>query len=243
MLAAVRCYLPCVLARACALTALVLLVGCETVHSKDIRTSGIKAGIRVIVDGNGTTVSVLLSAGSLTSIELDKGDSLTASGGGAKITLKRSDFLGQETYNGVLSGVTMPGTEITVALDRKSSDTDAPHSTVRLPKPFHVSVAARTYSRSRDGIPLHVSTGVAEARVEAKGSCTVGGAVAGILHGPPFVLPSGTLASFDKSAHAPSRCDVTLTVWRIDNGSLDNAYESGSMTAERATSVVVRSAP
>jgi hypothetical protein len=230
--------------RAAALLAAALtLAGCETVHSKDIRTSGIRAGITVLVDGRDTTVSVLLSAGSLTSIELDHGDSLTASGGGRTITLKRSNFLGRESYNGVLSGVTKPGTAITVALDRKAGDTDAPHSTIRLPALVRASVPGRVYSRSRDSIPLHVSAGVGELRVESKGSCTVGNSVGDTLQGPPFVLPSGSLRSFEASAHAPRRCDVTLALWRVEHGPVDSAYGGGGMTAERATTVVVRSAP
>lgn len=212
-------------------------------HSKDIRTSGIRAGIDVRVGGDGTTVSVLLSAGSLTSIELDDGDSLTASGGGKSVTLKRSNFLGHETYNGVLPGVTKAGTAINVKLDRKAGDTDAPHSSIRLPAPFRVSVASRSYSRAHDSITLRTSAGVREVRVESKGSCTVGNSAGDTVQGPPFVLPSGSLPSFDASAHEPRRCDVTLTVWRLEHGPVDDAYGSGGMTAERAATVVVRSLP
>jgi len=222
--------------------AVVLLSACETVNSKDLRTSGISAHIVVSVSGDGTTVGVQLSAGSLTSVQLQDGDELTASAGGHTVTLSESNALGVDGYHGQLDGVTRPGTVVTVALHR-DGDTDAPRSVVRLPAPFRVTAGRPSYSRRADAITLHVSHGVSHVGVTWTGSCAVGNPAGLALDGPPFVLPSGSITSYDASAKAPRACDLTLAVTRSDDGELDAAFKGGSIVAQRASAVVVRSVP
>ena len=223
---------------------LLALAGCESVRSHDVRSGGIRASILVRVTGQGASVNVTLTAGGLTSIDLDPGDSLTASGGGRIINLRGTHFAGASAYSGTLTGVTKPGTKITVALHRGASDTDAPHSTVELPGPITARVAARTYSRSRDAIALHLNGNVGDVHVDWHGSCAVQDSIGVVVAGPPYVIASGTLQSVAPGgAGATSKCDLSLVVTRVEHGDIDPALNGGGITAERQATVVIRSVP
>jgi hypothetical protein len=224
--------------------ALLLVAGCETVRSKDVRSSGIKASILVRVTRRGTDVTVTLTAGGLTSIALDPGDSLTASGGGRMVSLNRTHFAGASAYFATLVGVTKPGVQITVALNRTASDTDAPHSTVRLPGPITASIPARTFSRAADKVPLRLNGDVGQVRVDWQGPCAFQDSIGVLVDGPQYAIPAGTFHSYGTGPKAPSpRCDLRITVWRIEKGKLDKALKGGFIQAERSATAVLHSVP
>jgi hypothetical protein len=114
--------------RIAALVVVLVLTGCSTVESRDIRTSGITANL-VVTLPEGTDaadVSASLRVGTLTFVELGDGEQTTASGGGKDVGLRHRRAAGVTDYSNRLDGVVAPGTEITVDL--------APRSTVRLPE-------------------------------------------------------------------------------------------------------------
>jgi hypothetical protein len=222
---------------------LLALSACEQVQSKDVRSSGIRANIIVRATAAGTSVTVTMTAGGITSITLDPGDSLTASGGGRTVTLRGQHFAGASAYYATLNGVTKPGVQITVALHRRASDTDAPHSVVTLPGPITVSTAARTYSRARDPIALRLNGDVGRVLVDWHGSCAAQESAAIELNGPPYAIPPGSIPTAASGAGTSSRCALLLVVTRTEQGKLDHALKGGYIRAERQAIVTVQSAP
>ena len=111
-----------------AVVAVVLVVaGCSTVDSKDIRTSGITANYVVTLPETGDAASVSASyrVGTLTFVELGDGESIRSSGGGMNAELRRHHAAGVTDYSGQLDGVVEAGTEITFDLTRGRATT--PH--------------------------------------------------------------------------------------------------------------------
>jgi len=225
----------------------VLITGCATVDSADLRTSGISAHVVVRADRSGSTVVVDMTAGGLTSIELTGEDSLTARSGTIEAPFDESTMLGHHEYTAQLPGVTHPGTEVTVVLQRGPDDTTV-SSTVLLPPGLQVVAPpqASTASRRRD---LLIQTNHADGRIRVswEGSC-VAPSQRDYADDSAIVVPAGALVRPEPIAGAtepplPADCLVTLTVTRIADGSLGDGYDDGSITAERGATVVISSRP
>lgn len=230
---------PCLLALGCLALA---LAACSTVDSADLRTSGINAHIRVDARSSGSEVSVSLSAGGLTSIELSEGDKLSVAGGGESATFDHHSLLGNHGYTATLDGVASPGQEVEVTLKR--DDDPSTTSRVRLPEPIEAS-GPRRASRSQD-LLLEVNDAAGAIRVSWKGSCVAPGTDEEYAEGEPVIVPAGKLRPYQAEAgqpKPPKRCLVTFTVSRVLTGSLDDEFKSGSIEALRSTSVAVRSVP
>src|SRR5205823_1544313 len=86
--------------------------------------------------------------------------SVTSSGGGKDVQLKRHKSAGVTDYDGQLDGVVQAGTEITFDLERGSGDDSAPRSTVKLPERVKLTApqTGTTYSR-RAAIPVRFDSG------------------------------------------------------------------------------------
>ena len=111
--------------RITALAVVVVLSGCSTVDSKDIRTNGITANLVVTLpeSTDAAAVSASLRLGTLTFVELGDGEEITASGGGKSAKLNHNRAAGVTDYTNRLDGVVDPGTEITFDLKRDGDET------------------------------------------------------------------------------------------------------------------------
>jgi hypothetical protein len=218
------------------------LAACSTVDSADLRTSGVNAHIRVDARSADSEVSVSLSAGGLTSIELSEGDKLSVAGGGESARFDHHSLLGNHDYTAFLDGVTEPGEEVEVTLKR--DDDPSTTSRVTLPEPIEASGPLRA-SRSQD-VLLEVNDAAGAIRVSWKGSCVASGTDEEYDEGEPVILPAGKLRPFQAEAgqpKPPKRCMITFTVSRVLTGSLDDEFKGGTIEAVRSTSVVIRSRP
>lgn len=230
---------PCLLALA---SALLIVSACSTVNSADLRTSGINAHIRVDARSGDSEVSVSLSAGGLTSIELSDGDDLSVASGDETATFDHSSLLGSHGYTANLDGVTEPDEEVAVTLKR--ADDPSTTSRVRLPEPIKAS-GPRRASR-REDLLLEINQAPGVIRVSWEGSCVTSGTDQEYDEGQPVVIPAGTLRPYKAGSDQPKppkQCLVTFTVSRVLTGSLDDEFKGGSIEALRSTSVVVRSRP
>jgi hypothetical protein len=101
--------------RIAALAVVLILTGCSTVESKDIRTSGMTAHLLVTLPENTeqADVTASLRVGTLTFVELGPNEQITASGGGQTTELDHHRAAGVTRYSNRLDAVVKAGTEIT----------------------------------------------------------------------------------------------------------------------------------
>jgi len=230
------------------LIALALLAAaCSTVDSSDLRTSGITSHIVVSTETGGSTVTVEMSAGGLTSVELHDADRLVARSGGTEAGFDQDDFLGRHTYTAQLPGVVASGALVEVSLERGPDDTSVT-SSVALAPPLRVTAPTETTNipRSQD-LLLQTNHADGQIRVAWTGSCVSPGDTVYGSDGA-VVVQAGTLVRPEPVAGAttpplPQACLVTLTISRIVDGSLGDGYDGGSITAERSLTRVISSVP
>lgn len=226
----------------------VVVSGCSTTQSSEIRTGGMEADIRVtLAEGSsGAEVAATLRVGSLTFVELQDPDVLTARSGDRSVELTKQRTMGHTSYHGRLDGVSKAGTEVVVALSRGGDDESAPKSSVRLPGQvaFTGPDAGTPFSRSRDDIRFDLDRELATSSgsLSWSGDCIQGGSVA-IPPGTTTVTvargtiraavppPSGT----PQSQRPPKTCTARFTVTTRVEGTLDPAYSEGTITAEATT--------
>ena len=145
--------------------------GCtETVESTDVRTTGVYPEIRVVADGDGSSVvTVALKVGgnnSNTFLDLESPDTLEVTVG---------DDTRDMEQRGNDYRVTFPtdegGTEFTIAFLR-DGDGDAPSSTVTLPEPFDLTVEDSEATRPDDSVDyMWDPAGDGNMRWDVDGSC------------------------------------------------------------------------
>lgn len=202
---------------------------CETVGSKDIKTSGLYADLEATASGNGKTsvkATLTLGKGSLTFLELSSGDTLTATSGTTSKAMSRASLFGSTWYETELPG-DGANMDVKVALTR-AADTSAPTSVVTLPAPFSLSTPTAGQKFSRAGAPVFVSWQGAgqpdEMRLGVSGSC---------IDSIPEAALSGdsgqhTLPALKaKSGEEQKSCDVVITMKRVRHGQVDPAYGKG----------------
>lgn len=218
---------------------------CSTVSGADIKSSGLHADLEVNTSSNGhSTVKATYTVGaSLTFIELGSGDTLTATLGTATQPMTKSSLFGATWYQTEFS-TDSEDTQVTVALAR-TNDTSAPSSTVTLPAPLSITAPTGSPHVSRAGTtPLDVSWSTTRGdaiRASASGSCvqTVSETVllsdTGTWRVPRLVAESG------KESQS---CQVTVTIKRVRQGTVDPGYgKGGSFEARVVRDVVFTSDP
>jgi hypothetical protein len=187
-------------------------------------------------------VSASYRVGTLTFEELGEGESVTASGGGKDVTLKHHRSAGVTDYGGQLDGVVGAGIEITFNLTRGKDDDSAPRSTVKLPERVRLTapLAGTTYSRratipvrfdSRPSDQLSIQTG----SLELEPGRTSAGIPAGSIR-PPTETPT-------PGVKPATTCPVDVTLTRRTEGTLDEAFKGGHITAETQSVRRITSAP
>lgn len=235
--------------RIAALAVVLVLTGCSTVESKDIRTSGMTANLVVTLPENAdeADVSASLRVGTLTFVELGGDEELSAAGGGQTAKLDHHRAAGVTNYSTRLNGVTKAGTEITVSLKRDGDNESAPASTVVLPERVRLTApaAGTTYSRRKpiavkfDSEPSQqpsILTWAGECVEPGSLQLEPGRTTATIARGS--IKPAATTPGT-----SPTTCPVDLTLSRRVEGTLDKAFKDGSIAAESQSVRRVVSAP
>lgn len=219
-----------------------LAAGCrQKVESTDIRTSGIYPDVDVIADGSGSTrVQVRLKVGgpvSNTFLDLVGDDRLQVTAGGVTKDMDGSGVSYAATFPTEAAG------SFVIALLRGADDTSAPSTTVNLPAPFTVSLAARELSRATDDLTFTWTPagGSGDLDESLTGSC-----VDIILE----TIPDDGTATISRdrlqtsAGGAGDSCTVTLSLARSEAGQPDPAFtEGGSVTATQIRTTTFTSAP
>ena len=226
-----------------------LVVACTSVASTDIKTAGITANLTVTGNPNGsTTVDAPLDVdtNATDTVQVTGGDTLTAKAGSQSQPMTATDLLGGYSYSAAFSGEDDGGTVYTVSFNR-TSDVSAPNSTVTMPAPIAISspASSASFSRATGNIVVDYSPSGGPDPV----SWTLGGACinqAGTsLTADPgtFTIVAGSVTVPTGTTTAPGSCSVTLTISRTRTGTIDPAYEGGSINATQTQSVSFISTP
>jgi len=237
--------------RIAALAVVLTLIGCSTVESKDIRTSGITANLLVTLPENAdkADVNASLRVGRLTFVELGASEEITAAGGGRTAELDHHRAAGVTNYSNRLDGVTTAGTEITFSLKRDGDNESAPTSTVVLPERVRLisPAAGTTYSRRTDlAVRIESKPSQQPSILTWAGECIQPGSLdiepgrMSVTIARGSIKPSATTATPRGSS---SSCQVDLTLTRRVEGTLDKAFKDGSIVAESRSVRRVVSAP
>jgi len=239
---------PVKLALASALLGLSLF-GCTDVDSTNLKTSGIRAELTVTGRGDGSayaSAGLYVSDSTLTFVELQEGDSLTATTGDQSKDLTKSELLGLISYGATFSDADAEGTTYSIAFNR-DSDESATGNTASLPAKFNLTAPvgdALSYSRANDDIVItYDNSGKAdEMSYSLDGDCL--NVYGQVLDGDPgtITLPKGTLTLKDTTT-SPTSCQVTLTVSRTREGTLDPAFAEGHMAGVQSRSFTFSSMP
>lgn len=234
------------------LASAVLLTGCETVESTDVKTSGIYADFRV-TDASSSEVKVYAElrvggANSNTYLDTkDTGDKLEATVLGVTRTLNRdTNLAGQVKYENYLPDGP-EGTQVKVSFTR-DSETSAPNSVVTLPASLTSASATSSSgtfpaSRTMDGVTIswEPSGSTDSLAVAISGNC-INSHTTDVTGDPgSLYLPAGTLVS---SETIPSACSIDVSITRKRSGSVDSAFgKGGKITATRETTTSFVSNP
>lgn len=219
-------------------------LGCESVKSNDLKTSGLYAELEVDAPGTGKVnvkATLKLGQGSLTYLDLTPTDSLTAAVGATTRAMSRESAFGTTWYQAGFDG-DAAGTSVRVSLTRQA-DTSAPESVVTMPAPFSFRspVVNAPFPRSGGVTVMWDGSGEADAmKLTARGSCiqpvelqVTGDTGTQVI--APFVVSSG---------NDTSTCSVSITLVRSRLGTVDPAYGKGGVfkaTVSRA--LVISSTP
>lgn len=229
--------------------ALAALVGCESVESTDVLTSGLYADLSATADGSGTTrTEAVLRVGGGTSntyLALAGDDTLSAleTASGTKITLDEHN-LGDIYHYWADFDVDAEDSEFVISFERTIDD-GAPDSNMTLPAPFDITGpdADANHSRAADLTVGWEPSGSADPMAwEIVGECFH--AASGTLSGDSgsVVVPAGSLQPFD--GEDATSCEATLTVSRARAGNLDPGYgEGGKITGRQVRQIKFRSDP
>ncbi|TDC34622.1 hypothetical protein [Kribbella albertanoniae] len=236
-----------------------IVTGCSTADSKDIRTSGIKADFRVTVKDNETRVDVLatLRAGTLTYVELGNDEAINVAGTNSmteqdptfiRTKLRRNKSLGVTNYSGRLEDELLAVTHVSFDLHR-DSDNESAQSNVNLPERLQlIAPAVGTRASRQSPITVRISgPSYLPTTVNWTGSCIQEGE----LRLPPRSvvghIPAGRIKQSPVSPSAgqtaTTSCTVTIKVFRRENGTLSPAFKDGSVVAEAQSSRDITSIP
>lgn len=232
----------------------VVVAACQSIESGDIQTGAMTAVIEVRPrrDGSATDVTASLTAGAFTFVDLDGEDRLVAHSGEVSVELQQSDLLGAVNYAGALEGIHAPGDVVTVALVRGEGKDGAPSSTVRLPEPVTLTAPApgTSFSRENDDIVATIESAASEdpVRLSFRGECIEEGGLDVPAGQTTVTIAKGSIAKKTSADAAdatqvPDTCTITLTVSRRIEGTLDPAFEGGSIAAVTSSSIDLTSTP
>lgn len=223
------------------------LAGCSKTSSTDIKTSGMYLDFTATADGAGSTdvsASVRVGGMSLTFVELEGGDTLTATSGADTKTLSKVSLFNVVSYNGTFTG-DQEDKDFTVALSRPS-DTPALNSSVTLPAPLTITgpAAGTSYSRANGVITVTWgNSGKSEPlSVSLDGNCI--DPVSRTPTGDPGTVTFNAGEVKGKKDHETETCDVTVNVRRTRAGTVDPAFgKGGSVKGVQSRRLSIKSTP
>ena len=226
-----------------------VLSACNTVNSKDLKTSGITADITIDGSSSQTSVTAFLSTGSglgADPVNLDPGDTLSTSDGtNSQVMVKASNGKYITSFPGNTSK------PYTVSLTR-NADVDAPNTAVTLPAPFTInSPTANQTFVSNAPIPLTWSPAAGSGTLKTNHSvdCTDNTGATLSSNSASYTISNTGNTSITLSMPTPSpgttlaSCSAIITLKLSTNGTVDPAYGSGSIVGRQTRSVSILVTP
>jgi hypothetical protein len=228
-----------------------VIPACTSVQSSDVKTAGMTAHMNVSVNGAGaSTVSTTLNVDTSVTdfVQLSSGDTLTAKAGTQSEAMTASSILGAVSYSAAFTGESAGGTTYTVDLERASPNTSAASNTVTLPSPITISApaAAATFSRATgDIVVTYTPSGLSDPVTWTLAGPCINVANGSLTADPgTFTIAHGTLTAPPTPDAGPaSACALTLSLTRTHSGTIDPAFEGGSITASQVQTVQLQSTP
>ena len=221
---------------------LLAAAACSQTDSDGVLTTAVHANFTLSAKGDGTSLaSGTLRVGgsdSLNYLNLVGDDRLTATIDGTERAMGEVELLDVISYTATFDE-DAADTAVTFALER-SIDAGAPSSTVTLPAPFTAQGPA-SGSRGED---LQITFSAASQDP-----------MAWEVHGPCVTAAQGTVPTAAESVtigadmivavggQEAETCDIEVTVTATRQGTLDPAFEGGTIVGEQARTVTVSSTP
>lgn len=238
------------MSRTLALSLAAVLAACTNVKSTDIKTSGMSAHMSVTADGTGLAraqASLNVDNNATDFVDLQGGDTLTATAGGQTQQLMRLTLGGAVFYAVDFQGKDAAGTAYTIALNRKT-ETSAPSSTCTLPGPFSIGAPAPGSSFSRATQDVQVTWAPSGTQdhmtYSLSGDCLKAILTTDIQGDPGALTLTKAMIQPSDANHSGSNCQATVTIKRTKAGSLDKAYGyGGEINAVQTRAVNFMSTP
>ena len=222
-----------------------VVTGCSTVDSADIKTSGMTADLLVKLPENADAVDVTASfrVGNLTYVELGSGENVEVSAEGKREQLHRGKFAGATSYTGQLGVSKGSKVEINLALNRAGGNTSAPSSTVVLPEPVHLSqpVGGTKLSRRKD-VQVTFASGPAQT-LTWSGPCIQTGSLEIEPGRSSTTIAAGLIRATTPASAGTDTCQVEFLLSRHTTGRIDGAFKDGTIVAVAQSTHQVVSAP
>jgi len=229
----------------------ILISGCGSTSSENVKSQGIFARIIVKSDNNATRVDTTLTVGSSlgTNLVLSGADNLKATARGVtQVLTKSKDLFGDVSYTTTFN-FNAPNTEVVVSLERPN-DTSCPNSRVLMPDPFSVTAPAPgQVFTSQSTIPVNwtpagPATGTVNVNFTTRCTDANGSAVfrsrtfTSADSGTTSVAAASVLPTEIYNTAQACTCDVEVS--RTSDGTLDPNYgEGGSITGGQARTVPI----
>jgi hypothetical protein len=236
--------------RSAIVSLIAFISACTTVDSSDIKTHGIKPAMTISssaeAPGSNVTVSLHVGDSPTTFVELQDGESITATPGTeAAVTLTKQSLLGVTDYVGALD-TQVPGTSVTIDLTRPT-DTNAPASTVTLTEKLTLTspAAGSTASRANNDVTVAWTDSAPSpdaVKVAWTGDCVQDGSLDVEVGKTSATIAKGTVLK-KTGDNIPDNCDVTFSASRTHAGTVDPAFGGGSIAHVFSSSAKVTSNP
>lgn len=218
----------------------------DPVKSGDYATNELDATYDAACGGTSTVLSAFfeLTGGTLlTYVRLDATDSATVTSGDLTEELAELEVGDLVSYVGGLP-LYEADTPFVFSLTREV-DEGAPNSEVTLPPPFEINGVnpPEGYSRSADTLTV-AWTGESAGdpmTMSFSGDCIENYSVDLEDESGSAAVPAGTIV--DQSTVSGGTCDVTMTLRRSREGTLDSGFAGGSIDARQERSLSFSSAP
>jgi len=226
-----------------AVSLLAATIGCSTIDSEDIETSGINASMEVLRTADGSNVSVSLAAGTLNFVSLNNGDVLKASALEQTVELSENNVLNAISYFARVDA-NAKGDEVTVAFER-ADKASAPSSTVTLPASVEITApaASSVFSRANDNIVVEVTgeESTDDLTLSWSGECVDSDSLEVPAAQTSVTINAGTIkqktqGSEEGAAPISDSCTISVRVERRVLGTLDGEFKGGTISAVTSSS-------
>jgi hypothetical protein len=230
---------------------LIAAAGCalacaEDVDSSAIRTEGMYAIYEAVAEGNGeTAISTQLRVGGDdgTYVRLTDEDELSASTDEDELVLRHRQSGNQHYYEGRIDG-DEEGLSIQISFARGEENDDALDSVASLPEPFEAALADSDDENLERGNDLQIvwdTDAPGSMLWSLTGDCIQGSNGSSKDDGS-LTIDNEEIEVW--SSNTGESCKVTVTLDRVDTGSVDSAFEEGGeYKAIQRRTVEFRSTP